>query len=43
MTALIHGEVQHIESQEVQGWEQALYDYQIPIALISLAVLFVAR
>jgi len=43
MTALIHGDVQNSEFQEVQGWEKTLYDYQIPIALLSLAALFVAR
>lgn len=43
MTVISHEDLQNIEFQEAQGWEQIIYDYQIPIALIALVALFVFR
>ncbi len=43
MTVVSHEDLQNIECQEVQGWEQIVSDYQIPIALLALAALFFFR
>jgi len=40
MTALSHEDRLNVGFSEEQGLEKTLYDYQIPIALTALGVLF---